>query len=286
MRPVTRTVPKELLPIGTRPMLQWCVTEALEGGFEEIGVVVRSEKGLLGEYVTGGAWKEGIHESVREAAERCGVEVFRQERPLGVVDAILSAEPWIEEATDGGGFAVFLPDNVRIAGSPPLTAAHVEATGSDASVAACHRIGPEARFFFGNVGRIELETLVPAGERPAVAEIQERGEGTFRATPEGAWRLMPRYAVTRAWIEIAREIASRASLEGGEADDVEVHRELVERGALLAVPWDGTLVDAGNPAGYLWAQHLLHEAGQRDRDAEDQGPAGGPATSDFIQIEM
>lgn len=287
MRPVTRTVPKELLPIGTRPMLQWCLTEALAGGFEEIGVVVRAEKGLVESYVREGEWKAGIHESVREAAERCQVELFQQERPLGVVDAILSADPWIDEAREGGGFAVFLPDNVRIAGEPPLTAALVEeAIESGASIAACHRVGPEARFFFGNVGRIELETLVPAGERPAVAEIQERGEGTFQATPEGAWRLMPRYVVTPAWIEIAREIASKASIEGGEADDVEVHRRLVERGALRAVPWDGTLVDAGNPAGYLWAHHLLHEAGQRDRDAEDQGPAAGPVTSDFIQIEM
>ena len=40
MRPLTRVIPKELLPVGTRPMVQWCLTEALEGGFEEIAVVV------------------------------------------------------------------------------------------------------------------------------------------------------------------------------------------------------------------------------------------------------
>jgi hypothetical protein len=46
----------------------------------------------------------------------------------------------------------------------------------------------------------------------------------------------------------------------------------VERKLLRALPWKGTIVDAGNPAGYLWAGHLLHEAGSRERDALDQGP--------------
>lgn len=287
MRPVTRTVPKELLPIGTRPILQWCLTEALEAGFGEIGVVTRSEKGLLEEYLRQGIWREGIHESVRNAAEACRIELFHQERPLGVVDAVLAAGTWIEAARDGGGFAVFLPDNVRIAGPAPLTVVHLEeAVTANATIAACHRVGPEARFFFGDVGRIELETLVPAGERPVVAGIQERGDGTFRATPEGAWRLMPRYAVTRAWVDAAREVASKASLAGEEADDVDVHRRLVERGRLRAAPWEGTLVDAGNPAGYAWAHHLLHQASQRDRDAEDQGgPAADREATDFIQIE-
>ena len=32
MRPITRVIPKELLPVGTRPIVQWCLTEALEGG--------------------------------------------------------------------------------------------------------------------------------------------------------------------------------------------------------------------------------------------------------------
>lgn len=286
MRPVTRVVPKELLPIGTRPMLQWCLTEALEAGFEEIGVVVREGTTLVQSYVAEGLWREGIHESVADAAGRTGIEVFVQERPLGVVDAVLSAGRWVEDVEDGGGLAVLLPDNVRIAGPPLLTADHLrDAVRKDAALAACHRVGPEARFFFGNVGRVELQDLVPAGERPAVTELQERGPGTFRATPEGAWRLAPRYAVTRAWLEVAREIASSASLGGGEADDVDVHRRLVEAGRLFAVPWEGTLVDAGNPAGFARAHHLLHEAGQRDRDAADQGRPGAAAT-DFLQIEI
>jgi len=279
MRPVTRVVPKELLPVGTRPMLQWCLTEALEGGFEEIGIVVSEDKPALVSYVREGTWREGLLPTLEERAAGVTVTTFEQETPTGVVDAVLAARPWVEE----GAFAVFLPDNVRIAGGPPLTAADLaEAERRDVVVAVCHRVGPETRHFFGNVGRIDLDEMAPAGAGARVLEIQPRGaRGPFRAPPEGGWRLMPRIAVTRPWFEEARRVAAEAALTGVESDDVVVLRRLVERGLLRALPWRGTIVDAGNPAGYLWAAHLLHEAGARDRDALDQGAV----SSDLISID-
>jgi hypothetical protein len=141
-------------------------------------------------------------------------------------------------------------------------------------LAACHRVGPETRHYFGDVSRVELDELAPAGAGARVVELQERGgRGPFRAPPEGAWRLLPRYTVTAPWVEEARRVAGEAALTGAEADDVTVHRRLVERKLLRALPWGGTVVDAGTPAGYLWAAHLLHEAGSRERDALDRGPA-------------
>lgn len=279
MRPVTRVVPKELLPVGTRPLIQWCLTEALEAGFEDLGVVVSGDKPALVAYLREGTWREGLLPGLEERAAAATVATFVQERPTGVVDAVLAARAWVEE----GAFAVFLPDNVRIAGSPPLTAAHVaEAERRDVVLAPCHRVGPETRHFFGDVGRIELDELAPAGAGSRVREIQSRGGGgPFRAPPEGGWRLLPRTTVTRPWLEAARRVSAEAALTGLESDDVEVNRQLVERGALRAVPWRGTWVDAGNPAGYLWAAHLLHEAGARDRDALDQGT--GP--TDLVSID-
>ena len=275
--PVTATIPKPLLPIGTRPMLQWCLTEALEGGFEEIAVVVGADAQLLTTWLREGWWREGLLPAVAGRGRDIEVTTVRQERPAGLVDAILSHREWVES---GLPFAVLLPDNVRIAGPPPMTAPLVaEADRTGAVLAACHRVGPEARHAYGNVGRAELERLVPAGVRPPVATLQERGSGSFRAAPEGSWRLAPRVAVTASWIEAARGVMGEAALRtheagsGVEADDVAVHQRLVERGILRAVLWEGTLVDAGHPAGYLYAQHLLHEAAARGRDEEDQGRA-------------
>ena len=270
LRPVTRSVPKELLPVGTRPMLQWCLTEALVAGFDEIAVVVSEAKTALEAYVERGVWREGLLPELRERAREAIVSTVRQDAPTGVAGAVLAAAHWLE----AGAFAVFLPDNVRIAGPAPLTAAHVaDAEARGIVLAACHRVGPETRHYFGDVSRVELDDLAPAGSDARVVDLQERGgRGPFRAPPEGAWRLLPRYTVTAPWVEEARRVAGAAALTGAEADDVTVHRRLVERRLLRALPWGGTVVDAGNPAGYLWAAHLLHEAGSRDRDALDRGP--------------
>ncbi|HET6362102.1 MAG TPA: sugar phosphate nucleotidyltransferase [Gemmatimonadota bacterium] len=280
LRPVTRSVPKELLPIGTRPMLQWCLTEALEGGFDEIGIVVSAAKPMLEAYVREERWKDGLLPALEDAARAARVVVFPQDTATGVVGAVLAAGAWTEE----GPFAVLLPDNVRIVGPPPMTAAIVAEAGRQGiTLVACHRVGPETRHFFSDVGRVELDELAPAGSGSRVRDLQERGTGHFRAAPEGSWRLLPRYAVTGVWLEEGRRVAAEAALAGIESDDVLVHRRLATRGLLRAIPWQGTIVDAGQPSGYLWAAHLLHEAGARERDALDRG-AG--ASDDLVSIDL
>jgi len=281
LRPVTRSVPKELLPVGTRPMLQWCLTEALEGGFDEIGIVISDAKPALEAYVREERWKDGLLPALAGAARVARICLFRQDPPTGVVGAVLAAGAWTEE----GPFAVLLPDNVRIAGPPPMTAATVvEAGRQGVTLAACHRVGPETRHYFSDVGRVELDELAPAGSGSRVRGLQERGRsGPFRAAPEGSWRLLPRYAVTAPWVEEGRRVAGEAAIAGVESDDVLVHRRLVERGLLRAIPWQGTIADAGHPAGYLWAAHLLHEAGAGERDALDRG---APAAADLVSIDL
>ncbi|HJU87634.1 MAG TPA: sugar phosphate nucleotidyltransferase [Gemmatimonadota bacterium] len=281
LRPVTRAVPKELLPVGTRPMLQWCLTEALEGGFDEIGIVVSNAKPALEAYIREERWKEGLLPALADAARAATIILFRQDPPAGVVGAVLAAGAWTEERP----FAVLLPDNVRIAGPPPVTAAVVaEADQRGIVLTACHRVGPESSHYFTDVGRAELDALAPAGAGSRVRDLQERGgPGRFRAAPEGSWRLLPRYTVSETWLEEGRRVAAEAALAGIESDDVLVHRRLAAHGLLRAIPWQGTIADAGHPAGYLWAAHLLHEAGARERDALDRG-AG--AAGDLVSIDL
>jgi hypothetical protein len=166
-----------------------------------------------------------------------------------------------------------------------MTAAIVDEAGRRGVVlAACHRVGPETRHYFSDVGRVELDELAPAGADSRVRDLQERGgSGPFRAAPEGSWRLLPRYTVTDAWLEEGRRVAAEAALAGVESDDVLVHRRLAASGLLRAIPWQGTIADAGHPAGYLWAAHLLHEAGARERDALDRGTG---AAGDLVSIDL
>lgn len=254
-------------------MLQWCLSEALEGGFTEIGVVIREGDDLSQRYLQEGRWRDGLLEGLQPLAEAAEVAIFHQGPLTGVVGAIMAAEEWWQSEPV---FGVLLPDNVRIAGPALLQSSHLAESGSSGqTILACHRVGLETRHYFANLGRVELDSIVPAGARSKIIHISGREQGAFPAAAEGAWRLVPRYTVTEEWLSLARDEAARASIAGAEADDLVVLQKLAESGSLVANLWEGTLVDAGNPAGLLYAQHLLHEALARGIESDESGSYEG-----------
>ncbi|MFQ5351418.1 MAG: sugar phosphate nucleotidyltransferase, partial [Thermoanaerobaculia bacterium] len=102
MRPVTWAVPKELLPVGSKPAIHRVVDEAAAAGLDRIGVVIGPGKGLIREYL----------ETARREGEFPGLafEYLRQEEPRGLADAISVSCAFL----DGDPFALLLPDNVLL----------------------------------------------------------------------------------------------------------------------------------------------------------------------------
>jgi UTP--glucose-1-phosphate uridylyltransferase len=115
--PITKSVPKELMPILDKPMLQYVVEEAAEAGFERVVIVTAKGKESIASYFqpqeslerhlldTGAA---DMAEKVRAASNLADVSFVIQEQPLGLGHAVLTAE----EAVGGEPFAVILPDDI------------------------------------------------------------------------------------------------------------------------------------------------------------------------------
>ena len=115
--PATKSVPKELMPILDKPMLQYVVEEAAEAGFERVVIVTSRGKESIASYFqpqeslerhlldTGAA---DMAEKVRAASHLADVSFVIQEQPLGLGHAVLTAE----EAVGGEPFAVILPDDI------------------------------------------------------------------------------------------------------------------------------------------------------------------------------
>ena len=115
--PATKSVPKELMPILDKPMLQYVVEEAAEAGFERVVIVTARGKESIASYFqpqeslerhlldTGAA---DMAEKVRAASHLADVSFVIQEQPLGLGHAVLTAE----EAVGGEPFAVILPDDI------------------------------------------------------------------------------------------------------------------------------------------------------------------------------
>ncbi len=242
MRPVTRVVPKEMLPIGTRPMLEYAVLEAAAAGVEEICIVVAP-------------WKERVVREYLEGAapEGCRLRFRIQPEPLGLMDAVGRAR----DVVDGRPFALLLPDNV-FEGPPPLR----DLSG----------LWREHRTSVLGLVRVAADDAGGLGDRaPLTLEPLEGGpEGAHRVSDVGAAkRALDTVASDRFTVGVGRYIfepevfAATEALRGsvdGELDDVQVLRRLARQGRLLGRVIRARYHDVGNPVGYWRANRRLGPA--------------------------
>lgn len=128
--PVTMSVPKELLPIIDRPLLQYVVAEAAEAGVAEVIIVISPGKESISDYFQPHAALEqrlavsGENDLLAKVAEAAGlarVSFVVQHEALGLGHAVLMAK----EAVGDEPFVVVLPDDI-IAHSPGAIAQMVQ----------------------------------------------------------------------------------------------------------------------------------------------------------------
>ena len=117
MLPLSKSVPKELLPLGNRPAIHYVVEEAIAAGIKHIVLVGHSQKSAIENYFDINAeldsqlrakGKDALADSLNWLPEDVTVSMIRQGKPLGLGHAVLAARPIIGEHD----FAVLLPDVV------------------------------------------------------------------------------------------------------------------------------------------------------------------------------
>ena len=135
--PVTKSVPKELLPILDRPMLQYVVEEAAEGGVEEVIIVTAPGKEGIASYFQPSPELErrlaengdqALLDKVLQASRLAKVSFVIQEEALGLGHAVLTAR----EAVGDEPFVVILPDDIVY----PLTSSGETGPGPVAQMSA------------------------------------------------------------------------------------------------------------------------------------------------------
>ena len=121
--PATKVVPKELLPIAGRPLIQYAMEEAAASGIETVVLVLGPRKELIEQYfsrdqaleetLTRLGYDDEMAET-RRLAELVEIKTVWQKVPTGLASAIALAEPVIQNEP----FAVILPDALIDAGVP------------------------------------------------------------------------------------------------------------------------------------------------------------------------
>ena len=252
----THGLPKEMLPIGGRPMISYAIQEAALSGLEELYIVINKRKDILRHYLE----SEDLARAIRSAHRGQAISLPRltfieQPVPLGSGEAIFRARALIEEEP----FALMMPDFVFFGRVPCLAQMIPLYERFDRDIVGLIKVrGRQARGF-GNVGIVQGQEQEPGivairdiTGKSAGPLILREGEQVLKAVPR--WILGPHFF---AYLEKTKG--------EGEWDDTPAMQILCTEREVSGRILDGRGFDVGNPEGYAAAQAFAAELDARGK---------------------
>lgn len=247
MLPATKTVPKEMLPMVDKPVIQYIIEEAVAAGIEDILIVTNRAKSAMDDYFDyypeleerlDQAGKEKELAEVRRAADLANIFYVRQKQTKGLGHAIWRAKRFVGEEP----FAVLLGDDIMRAQRPVIGQLIAAAERYDAPCVGIQRVSPEA------ISKYSSVKLSPLEER--VYAVSDMNEKPTKAQRLSDYAILGRYVLTP---EIFGILENTRPGFGGEIQLTDGLRELCRRRSMVAVDFEGRRYDTGNLIGFLEA---------------------------------
>ena len=268
MLPATKAIPKELLPVYDRPIIEHVVKEAIAAGISEIILVTRSGKEAIEnhfdthyelEHRLEKKGKETILGKVKDIIpDRVKITSIRQNDALGLGHAVLCARHLIGDEP----FAVLLPD-VLVLDKPsrPRNYSFVrlveawEATGIGQVMV--ERVGMDAVENYG-IADIASPDLEPFSS----VELRALVEKPSSEDAPSNLAILGRYILPAKVLDL---LDGTSAGVGGEIQLTDALDTLIKTGGLNAFETDATIFDCGNKQGFLGANLAvgLRDAGIR-----------------------
>ena len=259
--PVTMSVPKELLPIVDRPLLQYVIAEAVEAGVEEVIIVTSPGKESISDYfqphpiieqrLTANG-DDSLLAKVSEAGNLAKVSFVIQHEPLGLGHAVLMAK----DAVGDEPFVVILPDDI-IAHSLGAISQMVQVSERmDAGVIAVEALPWEVVHNYGVVDADLVSVGVHKIKR--LVEKPPREEAPSNLTIVGRYILPP---------QIFKCLENTKPGAKGEIQLTDGLSALLQDHELFAYEFAGARYDGGTPMGLMRAS--LAFALDREDTSED-----------------
>jgi UTP--glucose-1-phosphate uridylyltransferase len=247
--PATKAVPKEMLPVVDKPVIQYAVEEARAAGIEQFIFVTGRGKHIIEDHFDHAYELESLLtarektrelDSLLESLPPTGsVSFTRQQKPLGLGHAVWCARHLVGDEP----FAVLLPDDLLV-GKPGALAQMIEAynkVGGGVVVAAEEKPFDELhRYGVFAVGA----TRGNITEVKGVVEKPKSKDAPSRLCVVGRYILQP---------EVFAELAKREKGTGGEIQLTDSMARLIGRMPFHAVETDCERFDCGDKVGFLQA---------------------------------
>lgn len=247
MLPVTKTVPKEMLPMVDRPVMQYIVEEAVAAGIEDILIITNRGKDVMEDYfdyapeledklLQGG--KLDLIEQVHKPANLANIFFVRQKQTLGLGHAIYQARKFVGNEP----FAVLLGDDIIRAQTPVIGQLIRAAEKYQASAIGVQEVGDDA------ISRYSSVAVSPLEER--VFSVSDLNEKPTLEEKLSNYAILGRYVLMPEVFEI---LEKQTPGYGGEIQLTDALETLCHRERMVAVDFEGRRYDTGNLCGFLEA---------------------------------
>jgi len=258
--PATKAMPKEMLTVVDKPLIQYAVEEALEAGIEQIIFVTGRGKGALEDHFDISYELEdtmrargkslAVIEGIRQ---KPGSPVYvRQQEPLGLGHAVWCAR----EIVGDEPFAVLLPDELMV-GKPGFIAQMVEAYNQvGGNIVGALEVADSETDKYGIISPGAVNGRLT--EVKALVEKPKQGSAPSNLMIPGRYILQP---------EVMRILERQEKGAGGEIQLTDAMAQLIGQQPFHGFTFDGQRYDCGDKAGYIQANLALALA------REDIGPS-------------
>ena len=244
--PNTKSIPKEMLPLVDKPVLQYIVEEAVAAGVEEILIITNRGKSPIEDYfdyapdlearlLSDGKEKEA--RTVREVADMADVYFLRQKETKGLGHAIWRAKSFVGDEP----FGILLGDDIMLSETPVLKQLVNAAEANHCSAIAIREFPDEEICKYSSV---KLEEKLSN----RVYRIGDMNEKPTMDERLSNYAIMGRYVLTPAIFDI---LANTAPGRNNEIQLTDGMKQLCHVEPMCAVDFEGRRYDTGNLKGYL-----------------------------------
>lgn len=260
--PATKAIPKEMIPVVDKPVIQYAVEECLASGIEHIIIVTGRGKSAMEDHFDSAPELEAaltakgkaqLAELVRGLGRMAKISTTRQHEALGLGHAVLTAKELVGEEP----FAVLLPD-VIIDGARPATRQLMDvyaATGQGAI--AVDPVPEDQIHLYGVIQPARKGTKEAAALERLPTELRDRLTAVVDLVEKPKKEEAPsNLSVTGRYLlpaEIFACLEKTPPGRGGEIQLTDGMRLLAKEQGLWACRYEGTAYDAGDKLGFLKA---------------------------------
>ena len=257
--PATKATPKEMLPVLTKPLIQYGVEEAVEAGITTMAIVTGRGKRAIEdhfdrsyelEHQIKGSSKEALMDEIRSIIATCTFSYTRQIEMKGLGHAILTGETLIGDEP----FAVILADDLCTNHGDSVLYQMIEVYKKyQCSVVAIEEVPMEETHKYGVIAGNLLEgtddtyRVTDMVEKPAPKDAPSN------------MAIIGRYILTPDIFDILRETKPG---KGGEIQITDALLEQAKQGKVIAYKFEGKRFDCGSIDGFVEATNHFYSKGK------------------------